>query len=79
VAHAILLLEQIEALNRADLAECEGWLALTTGWGADSNTVENGETHNKRLMVSGDPRLDAAIVAQHNLYKGTGSIEAQAR
>jgi hypothetical protein len=29
--------------------------------------------------VSGDRVLDNLVVAQHDLYKGTGSIEAQAR
>lgn len=34
---------------------------------------------NERIMVSGVEDVDQGIVKQHNLYKMTGSIEAQAR
>ena len=90
VVHGILLVEQINVLSEADLLECEEW--VSTGWGVaggdasvcDCDVSHHGErggggNNNKRLMVSGDAQLDAEIIMQHNLYKGTGSIEAQSR
>ena len=47
----------------------------TTGGGGHLNK----DMDNHRIRVSGNEDLDNAIVHQHEVYKVTGSIEAQAR
>lgn len=71
-----MMSNQINQLSMIDLNECEDWMKNTSGWGDYEN---NNNINNTRIMVSGDDVIDKEIVHQHNLYKATGSIEAQAR
>lgn len=45
----------------------------------ESLEEKDKQNKSKRIMVSGCDDLDQGIVSQHELYKWTGSIEAQAR
>ena len=58
----------------SDTAQCTKW-TNTTGWGGNQNRNKD----NCRIRVSGNKDLDDAIVYEHELYKASGSIEAQAR
>lgn len=78
VVNQILMHHQITRLAKADLDEClenfdESNNNNTTGWG------DFCDQENDRIRVSGNKELDDAVVYEHDLYKATGSIEAQCR
>ena len=62
-------MDQIVSLADADYREC-----IMGGGGHLNKDVDN-----HRIRVSGNEELDDAIVYEHEVYKVTGSIEAQAR
>jgi len=76
VIHQILGSAQIEKLAKEDYEE-----AITRWGGMKMNVPTN--LHEKddfaRIQISGNADIDHALLLEHELYKHTGSIHAQAR
>lgn len=77
VVHRILCMEQVLRLAEIDLKECTEWMMKnTTGWRGSNDVYQHD---NNRIRVSKNKEIDDEVAYQHEIYKATGSILAQAR
>jgi hypothetical protein len=88
VVHRIWCASQILARADADRRECDQWYSgggnQATGWGGGCEEEEDDDDEDSkkcksRIRISGDDSIDSKVELEHELYKATGSIEAQAR